>query len=42
MRYDFSYNLVVDGSYKMRWVDFDNATGSPSFDGFQLNLGWKF
>jgi len=19
MRYDFSYNLVVDGSYKMRW-----------------------
>jgi len=42
MRYDFSYNLVVDGSYKMRWVDFENATGSPSFDGFQLNLGWKF
>jgi hypothetical protein len=26
----------------MKWVDFENATGSPSFDGFQLNLGWKF
>jgi len=42
VRYDFSYNLVVDGSYKMRWVDFENATGKPSFDSFQLNLGWKF
>jgi outer membrane protein assembly factor BamD len=42
VRYDFSDAFVVDGSYRMRWVDFDNATGKPSFDGFQLNLGWKF
>jgi opacity protein-like surface antigen len=42
LRYDYSYNLFVDGSYKMKWVDFDNANGSPSFDGLQLNLGWKF
>ena len=42
MRYDFSGTLAADGSYKMRWVDFDNAVDTPSFDGFQLNLIWKF
>jgi hypothetical protein len=34
--------LAADGSYKMRWVDYSNATDTPSFDGFQLNLIWKF
>jgi outer membrane protein assembly factor BamD len=42
LRYDFSDTLAADGSYRMRWVDFDNATGTPSFDGFQLGLLWKF
>ena len=42
VRYDFNDVLAADGSYRMRWVDFANATGSPSFDGFQLNLIWKF
>jgi outer membrane protein assembly factor BamD len=42
MRYDFSDVLAADGGYTMRWVDFENATGSPSFDGFQLNVIWKF
>jgi len=42
MRYDFGANLAADGSYKIRWVDFENATDSPSFDGLQLNLIWKF
>jgi hypothetical protein len=26
----------------MRWMDFENATGTPSFDTLQLNLVWKF
>jgi len=42
MRYDFSDTLAADGSYKMRWVDFENAVDTPSFDGLQLNLIWKF
>jgi opacity protein-like surface antigen len=42
MRYDFGERFAADGSYKMRWVDFENATNSPSFDGLQLNLIWKF
>ena len=33
---------AVDGAYRMRWVDFANATGTPSFDSLQLNFGWKF
>jgi outer membrane protein assembly factor BamD len=42
MRYDFGERLAADGSYRIRWVDFENATDSPSFDGLQLNLIWKF
>jgi len=42
LRYDFGNSLAADGIYKMKWVGFDNATGTPSFDGFQVNLGWKF
>jgi outer membrane protein assembly factor BamD len=42
LRWDFSDNFALDGGYKIRWVDFQNATGTPSFDGFELNLGWKF
>ncbi len=42
LRWDFSDSFALDGGYKIRWVDFENATGTPSFDGFELNLGWKF
>jgi outer membrane protein assembly factor BamD len=42
MRYDFGNALAAEGAYTMRWVDFENATGTPSFDGVQLNLIWKF
>ena len=42
LRYDFSNSLSVDGVYRMRWVDFQNATGTPSFDGIQLNIGYRF
>ena len=23
-------------------IDFDNADGTPDFDGFELSVGWKF
>ena len=42
LRYDFSDTLAADGTYKMRWVDFESATSTPSFDGLQLSLVWKF
>ena len=42
VRYDFNDVLAADGSYRMKWVDYSNATDTPSFDGFQLNLIWKF
>ena len=42
MRYDFNDTFAADGSYRMRWVDFEHAADSPSFDGLQLNLIWKF
>jgi outer membrane protein assembly factor BamD len=42
MRYNFSRAFAADGAYRMRWLDFENATGSPSFDTLQLNLVWKF
>ena len=42
LRYDFSDTLAADGTYKMRWVDFESAASTPSFDGLQLSLVWKF
>ncbi|NJD30300.1 MAG: outer membrane protein assembly factor BamD [Gammaproteobacteria bacterium] len=42
VRYDFNDYLAADGIYKMKWINFDNATGTPQYDGFQMNLGWKF
>jgi opacity protein-like surface antigen len=41
-RYDFSDALAVKGSYKMTWIDFDKADGTPDFDGFTLSVAWKF
>jgi opacity protein-like surface antigen len=41
-RYDFSSSFAVHGSYRMTWIDLDNAEGTPDFDGFELSVGWKF
>ena len=41
-RYDFSDTLAAHASYRMMWVDLDNADGTPDIDGFRLGLGWKF
>ena len=41
-RYDFSDSFAVHASYRMMWVDLDNADGTPDMDGFRLGIGWKF
>lgn len=41
-RYDFTDQVAVHGSYRIDWIDFDSADGTPSFDGFELSVGWKF
>ena len=41
-RYDFSDTLAAHASYRMMWVDLDNASGTPDIDGFRLGIGWKF
>jgi opacity protein-like surface antigen len=41
-RYDFSDNLAIHASYRIDWIDFDKADGTPDFDGFDLSVGFKF
>jgi opacity protein-like surface antigen len=41
-RYDFRNNFAIHGSYRVTWVDLDNADGTPDFDGFEVSVGWKF
>ena len=41
-RYDFSDTFAAHASYRMMWVDLDNASGTPDIDGFRLGIGWKF
>ena len=41
-RYDFNPALALLGSYRMMWIDLGEAQGTPDFDGFTLNLAWKF
>jgi opacity protein-like surface antigen len=41
-RYDFSDSIAAHLSYRMMWVDLDNADGTPDVDGFRLGIGWKF
>ena len=42
VRWDFNDAFSLNGGYTMRWLSFDNATSTPSFDAIQLNVGWKF
>jgi len=42
LRYHLNESLSLSGSYRMVWVDFPKATSTPTFDGFQLILGWGF
>jgi hypothetical protein len=37
-----SPSMSLSGSYRMTWLDFPKADGTPTFDGFQLILNWGF
>jgi len=41
-RYDFGNNVAAHASYRINWIDFDQADGTPDFDGFELGVGFKF
>jgi opacity protein-like surface antigen len=41
-RYDFTDSFAIHASYRMMWVDLDNASGTPDIDGFRLGIGWKY
>ncbi|HET9263797.1 MAG TPA: outer membrane beta-barrel protein [Vicinamibacterales bacterium] len=41
-RYDVSDSFAIRGSYRMMWVDLENASGTPDLDGFRLGIGWRF
>lgn len=41
-RYDVTDTVAVPGSYRITWIDFDEAESTPDFDGFELSFGWKF
>lgn len=42
LRYRMNESLSLSGGYRMMWVDFPKAAGTPSYDAFQLVLGWGF
>lgn len=42
LRYHFNDSFSLSGSYRMSWVDFPNATSTPTFNSFNLILGWSF
>jgi opacity protein-like surface antigen len=42
VRWDFNYNTFVRVGYVSQWLDFDNAQGTPRFDGINLEIGWLF
>lgn len=42
VRWDFSYGGFARLGYDQRWVDFDNASGSPSFGAVRIEIGGKF
>ena len=41
-RYDFTDAFAVHASYRVTWIDFSQAKGTPDIDGFEISIGWKF
>lgn len=41
-RYRMNPSLSLSGSYKIDWLDFPKAQGTPTFEQFQLILNWGF
>jgi opacity protein-like surface antigen len=42
VRYQINPKFSLSGSYKMNWVEFPKADGTPTFDAIQLILNWGF
>lgn len=42
LRYIVNPTISVSGSYRMNWLDFPKAQGTPGFDGYQLIVNWGF
>ncbi len=42
LRYQMNDSVSLNASYRMSWVEFPKATGTPTFDAIQLILGWGF
>jgi opacity protein-like surface antigen len=42
LRYRLSKTFSLNGGYRMSWLDFPKASGTPTFDGIQLILDWGF
>ena len=42
VRYQVNPSLSFSGSYRMSWLDFPKADGTPTFDAIQLILNWGF
>jgi opacity protein-like surface antigen len=42
VRYQINPAVSLSGSYRMNWVDFPKADGTPTFDAIQLILNWGF
>lgn len=42
VRYQINPSLSLSGSYRMNWLDYPKADGTPTFDAIQLILNWGF
>ena len=42
LRYRLNQSFSLSGSYRMTWMNFPKADGTPTFDGYQLIIDWGF
>ena len=42
LRYELNDTTFLKFYYTSQWMDFSNATGTPRFDVFGLEIGWMF
>lgn len=42
VRYQINPAISLSGSYRMSWLDYPKADGTPTFDAIQLILNWGF
>ena len=42
IRYEFNYSTFARLGYTSQWIDLSNATSTPRFDVFTLEIGWMF